>query len=93
MKKAIIVGASSGIGRELAKVLASHEYDVGITARRVELLNDLAKVLPTKTYIRKMDLLDTDSAIHILDDLLSEMADVDLIILYACTGHVNSTLD
>jgi short-subunit dehydrogenase len=93
MKKAIIVGASSGIGRELAKVLASHEYDVGITARRVELLNDLAKVLPTKTYIRKMDLSDTDSAIHILDDLLSEMADVDLIILNAGTGHLNPTLD
>ncbi|MBF8276476.1 MAG: short chain dehydrogenase [Candidatus Brocadiaceae bacterium] len=33
MKKVIIIGASSGIGKELAKILAGKGYAVGLTAR------------------------------------------------------------
>lgn len=38
MKKAIVIGASSGIGKALACVLAKHGYEVGLMARRTELL-------------------------------------------------------
>ncbi len=38
MKKAIIVGALTGIGKGLAKLLADSEYKVGITGRRTNLL-------------------------------------------------------
>lgn len=38
MKKAIVVGATSGIGRKLAEILADNGYMVGITGRRGELL-------------------------------------------------------
>jgi len=41
MKKAIVIGASSGIGRELAKILSGKGYTVGVMARRVRLLNEL----------------------------------------------------
>jgi short-subunit dehydrogenase len=41
MKKAIIVGATSGIGKELAKILAYNGYTVGITGRRLDLLEQL----------------------------------------------------
>ena len=51
MKKIIIIGASSGIGKELAKIYASNDYEVGIAARRTELLNELASEMPTKTYV------------------------------------------
>ena len=34
MDKAIIIGASSGIGRELAKILSKAKYDIGLVARR-----------------------------------------------------------
>ena len=34
MKKTIIVGATSGIGKELAAILAENGYLVGITGRR-----------------------------------------------------------
>ena len=47
-KKAIVIGASSGIGREVAKVLSENGYEVGIAARRVELLQSLQKDLSTK---------------------------------------------
>jgi short-subunit dehydrogenase len=41
MKKAMVIGASSGIGRELAKTLAGKGYAVDIMARRAYLLNEL----------------------------------------------------
>ena len=43
MKKAIIIGASSGIGRELANILSKDNYILGLAARRDELLNQLQK--------------------------------------------------
>ena len=33
MKKAIVIGASSGIGKELAITLATNHYEVGLMAR------------------------------------------------------------
>ncbi|MBW1848867.1 MAG: SDR family NAD(P)-dependent oxidoreductase, partial [Deltaproteobacteria bacterium] len=50
MKKAIIIGASSGIGKELTKIFASHGCEVGIAARRTDLLNELIAEIPTKIY-------------------------------------------
>ncbi|WP_069132889.1 SDR family NAD(P)-dependent oxidoreductase [Rhodohalobacter halophilus] len=40
---ALITGASSGIGKELAKVFARNQYNLILTARREHLLNDLKK--------------------------------------------------
>jgi short-subunit dehydrogenase len=40
-RTAVITGASSGIGRALAKALAAHGARVGVTARRAELLGEL----------------------------------------------------
>ncbi|MFH1097038.1 MAG: oxidoreductase, partial [Candidatus Desantisbacteria bacterium] len=33
-KKAIIIGATSGIGKELAKVVSQNNYMVGLAGRR-----------------------------------------------------------
>jgi len=91
MKKAIIVGASSGIGRELAKLLVRHDYIVGVTARRTELLTELQAELTDKCHIRTMDIADTANAIETLSSLIAEMGGVDLVVISAGTGH--STLD
>ncbi len=50
MQKAIVIGASSGIGRELAKLLSQEGYEVGLTGRRTELLLTLQKELSSKSY-------------------------------------------
>ena len=44
-KKAVVIGASSGIGKELAKVLSQNGYTVGLAARRVDLMEGLEKEL------------------------------------------------
>ena len=40
MKKAIVIGASSGIGREVAILLRQHGWTVGVAARRLDRLAD-----------------------------------------------------
>ena len=43
MKRAIVIGATSGIGRALAERLAAEGYRVGVTGRREALLEELLK--------------------------------------------------
>ena len=40
---ALITGASSGIGREMAKVFAANGYDLAVTARRASMLEAIAE--------------------------------------------------
>ena len=93
MKKAIIIGASSGIGKELTKIFASHGCEVGIAARRTDLLNELIAEIPTKIYTATIDIKNTDIAIQSLEKLIKDVGDVDIIVISSGVGHMNSLLD
>ena len=93
MKKTIVVGATSGIGKELAKILAGKGYTLGLAARRRDLLRAIQKELPAKTYISGMDIRNVDEAQKGLTDLIAEMGGVDLAIISAGIGHLNPELD
>src|SRR5215471_19717194 len=93
MKNAIIIGASSGIGRALAKVLASHGYSVGLAARRAELLRELASEIQTQTFVKTIDVSKPLEAMPRLRELIAEMNDVELFVISAGTGFVNRKLD
>ena len=54
--KALITGASSGIGRDIAFVLADRGYDLILAARRADLLNRLADELPVQATVIACDL-------------------------------------
>ena len=93
MRNAIIIGASSGIGRALAKVLASHGYGVGLAARRTEFLRTLASELQTKTFVKTIDVSKPIEAMAGLRELIAEMNDVELFVISSGTGFVNPKLD
>lgn len=93
MKKAIIIGASSGIGKDLAIILAKHGCEVGLMARRVEKLEALQKEIPTTTYIGHIDIAYPTEAIEKTQDMISKMGGVDLIVLNAGIGFLNPELD
>jgi short-subunit dehydrogenase len=93
MKKAIVIGATSGIGREIAILLAKDNYKVGVTGRRVELLNEFAKENPDRFYPREIDINNTSNSIETLNQLATEMGGVDLLILSSGTGDINEELD
>jgi len=93
LKKAIIIGASSGIGRELALLLAAEGYSVGITGRRLELLTELSSKNPDVFISKHMDITHFESTISTLAALVQELGGLDLLILSSGTGEINRELN
>ena len=93
MKRAIIVGASSGIGKELARLLAGDKFRVGITGRRLELLEELKSQNPDNFAISNFDIREPENAVEKLEMLTAELGGLDLIIISSGTGDINPGLD
>lgn len=91
-KNVIIIGASSGIGRELAKIFCGDGYTVGITARRLELLSEAEKAFSGTLFIKRMDVSNPNEAMGILEELIREMGGMDIIVISAGTGFLNPSL-
>lgn len=93
MKNAIVVGASSGIGRALAVELSRDGYRVGVAARRTELLEQLRDELDGPCAIKTIDVAVPELAMPLLRDLIDELGDVELFIVNAGVGFENPALD
>jgi short-subunit dehydrogenase len=93
MKKAIIIGASSGIGRELALLLAKGGYQVGLTGRRNNLLEELKIENPESFCLRSFDVGNTKQSIEKLEELVVELKGLDLVIICSGTGNINKSLN
>jgi short-subunit dehydrogenase len=82
VKRAIIIGATSGIGRQVAKILANKGgYVVGLVGRRTHLLKSLQKEVKTKSYIKSFDVSKHESAAKELRELIKKMGGLDLIFI------------
>ncbi len=92
MKRAIIIGATSGIGKELAKVFLKNGYTVGLAGRRIHLLNDLDIDNPKHTFIRQIDLSLINEAMDKLKELIQEMKGVDIVVISSGVGFINKEL-
>lgn len=91
MKKAIILGASSGIGKGLAQLLVMNNYKVAITGRRRELLEKIKKE-NAAIIIKPFDISDTKSVNDNLEELTAELGGLDLFIISSGTGDLNEDL-
>lgn len=92
MKKAIIIGASSGIGKALARELVQNKYRVGITGRREAHLLELQKEQPEQIQIAAFDTTEPN-AIEQLKALEKRLGGIDLFIISAGIGHLNLDYD
>jgi short-subunit dehydrogenase len=88
--KIIIIGASSGIGRELAKQYTALGHTVAVTGRRQELLLELKNQFPSM-YTACFDVQATE-AISRLQTLITNMGGLDLLIYSAGYGEPSADL-
>jgi len=93
MKKAIVIGATSGIGRETAKLLLKSGYKVAVTGRRINLLNELQQEFGQICVAKQMDITNFESSISTLAALVQELGGLDLLILSSGTGEINRELN
>lgn len=92
MKNAIIIGASSGIGKEVALQLSSKGYRLCLAARRKELLEKLLLSLHPESFIQEMDISNTEASIRQFNNITKKMGVVDLIIISAGTGYIDAQM-
>jgi len=92
MKKVVIIGASSGIGKELSKIFIQNNYVVGVTARRTELLSEMTKNSTGKMFVKHMDVAKPDEAIRAFEGLIREMGGMDVCGISAGVGFINPEL-
>lgn len=93
MAKALVTGASSGIGRDIAKELSKRGYDIILVARNEEKLNEVASEIKTKVEVIPMDISVVDNC----KKLYSMVEDVDILVNNAGFGvfgkFINTDLD
>ena len=92
MKKIIIIGATSGIGRGLAEVYSQEDYLIGITGRRENLLEEVCAQDKDKLFYQVCDITDTQATISSLETLTQKMGGMDILIICAGTGELNPEL-
>ena len=88
----IIVGATSGLGYETAKIYLEKGYNVGLAGRRVERLSELQSLYPNTCYIEKIDVTKEES-IEALESLIDQMGGMDLFFLSSGVGKQNRSLE
>ncbi|MCY1714950.1 SDR family NAD(P)-dependent oxidoreductase [Caproiciproducens galactitolivorans] len=74
--KALITGASSGIGRDMAAVLSEQGFDLILVARRQERLEQVKKELKTNVKIICADLSDSAACIRLYEQVKEEQIDI-----------------
>ncbi|HAF30802.1 MAG TPA: NAD(P)-dependent oxidoreductase [Bacteroidales bacterium] len=81
---ALITGATSGIGRATAITLSQNNFDVIITGRRKELLDDLKKEIKEKSsgkiHILNFDVRNQEEVDKAIDSLPEEWQDIDVLV-------------
>ena len=91
-KKALIIGASSGIGMEVAKLLLADGWKLGVAARREALLQELKAIAPERVEVMTIDVTKPDAGQRLLT-LIDQLGGMDLYFHASGIGKQNRTLE
>ena len=91
-RHAIIVGASSGIGRAVSEQLIQRGWHVGIAARRLDKLEEVIALAPERVHAKAIDVTDSDAP-TLLEQLIADTGGMDLYFHASGIGHQNPSLD
>lgn len=91
-RRAVIVGATSGIGKEVAKILAEQGWKVAITGRREAMLKELQHTHVGINHIQCMDITSVEAPNQLLN-LIEQMGGMDLYFHSSGIGYQNPSLD
>lgn len=92
-KKIIIIGASSGIGRSLAMQLAQAGNLVVAAARSEEKLLEIKNAYPKNIIVQKLDVNETSQALAVIEELITKLGGLDIMIISAGIGFQNPELN
>ena len=92
MKKIIIIGATSGIGREVAKLYIARGWQVGVAGRRTDELENLRQEAPQQVYTETIDVTHDDAPTR-LQSLIDKVGGMDIFLLSSGIGKQNPTLE
>lgn len=90
-KRAVIIGATSGIGYETAVRLVEKGWTVGVAGRRTEKLTEIQNMAPEKIHTRRIDIRNYNAGDELLA-LVNEMGGMELFIQCAGIGFQNREL-
>ncbi len=92
MKRAIIIGATSGIGQEVAHLFVQQGWYIGIAGRRENALQNMQQAYPGQIEIQCLDVTKEDAVLH-LNELISRLGGMDLFFLSSGVGYQNRNLE
>lgn len=91
-KRAIIMGATSGLGKGVAIGLLNEGYTIGVAGRREDELAKIKSLAPERIFTKVIDVT-ADNAPTLLLDLINEMGGMDLYFHSSGYGKQNLALD
>lgn len=91
MKRIIIIGASSGIGKKMASILALQGNLVAITGRRNKLLEELRRSFSGRIITSCFDITKDNNPQH-LESLVKRLGGLDILVISAGTGEPSKKL-
>ena len=89
--KVVIIGASSGMGMEVAKLLLAEGHSLGVAARREDRLQSLKQLAPDRVEVAAIDVT-ADDAAERLRALIERLDGMDLFFYASGIGKQNRTL-
>lgn len=91
-KKAIIIGATSGIGYQVACLLLKEGWTLGIAGRKEDRLEAFRQKAPERIYVQRIDILEAD-ADQKLEQFIGRLGGMDLYLHSSGIGFQNASLN